>query len=375
MPKIPDHCKPADSAAPDSDQPVTEPAAPQVRLAAGVGPPDAFEQGLALPTTPPTERLAGKFCEGNHGPVGQPVSEAPNVQLAHGPGAQGDNVLIGQRGVKAMPDDRLPGLLVSYYYLPQFLENRHRYHYRDWVMDSGAFSAHNSGVEIKLSDYIACCRKLMAEDPTLVEIYALDVIGDWRASLKNTERMWAEGVPAIPCFHVGEPWDALMDMAKNYPKIALGGVAQIGSKKAIAWASQCFARIWPKKVHGFAMCNESAVMALPLHSVDSTSWEIGPCKYGQWRAFGNQRVSVRGSKQNLRIEVEFYLELERRARARWKKEMKLLEEVAPTVRLAVCFQKSSDLLAQTQQRERPVVRLAGKFCEGNHGPTGAPVKE
>ena len=34
-----------------------------------------------------------------------------------------------------------PALLVSYVYLKPFLANRHRYCYRDWVMDSGAFSA------------------------------------------------------------------------------------------------------------------------------------------------------------------------------------------------------------------------------------------
>lgn len=304
-----------------------------------------------------------------------------------------------------MPDDSLPALLVSYYYLDQFLKNRHRYHYRDWVMDSGAYSAHNSGVEIRLQDYIDCCKKLMIEDPTLTEIYALDVIGDWKASLANTEQMWAQGVPAIPCFHVNEPWDALMHIAKNYPKIAFGGVAQIGSKKALAWAGQCFARVWPKKVHGFAMCSEKVVMSLPFHSVDSTSWEVGPCRFGNWRAFGGQRVSVRGSQQNLRAEVEWYLELERKARVRWKKEMVVLEQVAPTERLApanvnpVAYQeKYQEALGQptvrlaetasgkTEAKIRAMaaiakdktdgrtVRLAGKFANGNHDAGGEPLK-
>ena len=309
-----------------------KPAAPEVRLAMGrIAPTEAEAMALRAPDV----RLALMSNQGGASGKNAIGLGAPNVRLAHGPGAQGDNVLIGQRGVAAMPDDSLPALLVSYFYLPQFLENRHRYHYRDWVMDSGAFSAHNSGVEINLQDYIECCKKLMVEDPTLTEIYSLDVIGDWKGSLKNTEEMWSQGVPAIPCFHVGEPWDALIQMAKDYPKIAFGGVAQIGSKKAMAWAGQCFARVWPKKVHGFAMCNQTAVLGMPFHSVDSTSWEIGPCKYGQWKAFGNQRVSVRGSKQNLRIEVEWYLELERKARVKWRKQMEELETIAPTVRLAL----------------------------------------
>ncbi len=317
---------------------------PDVRLAYNPGPVDASaaNQGTSEGSNnlnvralaKPDVRLAFWANQGPR-PAFDKVEEAPSVRLAHGPGAQGDNVLVGRHGVRPMEDDKLPGLLVSYFYLPQFLKNRHRYHYRDWVIDSGAFSAHNSGVEIKLQDYIDCCKKLMAEDPTLTEIYSLDVIGDWKGSLKNTEEMWKQGVPAIPCYHANEPWHALLSMAKEYPKIALGGVALAKSGKKMAWASQCFARVWPKKVHGFAYCSERAVMGLPFHSVDATNWEIGPCKYGQWRAFGGQRVSVRGSKQNLRAEVEWYLELERKARARWRKEMAKLEEIAPTVRLAL----------------------------------------
>ena len=61
----------------------------------------------------------------------------------------------------------LPALLVSYVYLKPFLKFRPTYRYRDWVMDSGAFSAHVSGAEIKLQDYIDTCKRLSAEDVTL----------------------------------------------------------------------------------------------------------------------------------------------------------------------------------------------------------------
>lgn len=275
---------------------------PDIRLATGVGPPDAFAQGLAY----------------------------PEVRLAHSPGAQGDNVLVGQRGVAQL--EKKPALLVSYVYLDLFLKHRHRYAYRDWVMDSGAFSAHNSGTKIELQGYIDKCKELLASDPTLSEVYSLDVIGDWKASLKNTEEMWRQGVPAIPCFHVDEPWDLLIGMARDYFKIALGGVAYAKIRKKEWWAGQCFNRIWheigPTRVHGFAYGGEKALLTFPFHSVDATNWELGPCKFGRWKSYGDQAVSVRGSKQNLRIEVEFYLKLEQRARKRWAKEMVRIEEAA-----------------------------------------------
>jgi hypothetical protein len=223
-----------------------------------------------------------------------------------------------------------PALLVSYVYLDGFLRNRDKYYYRDWVMDSGAFSAHNSGVTIRLQDYIDCCKRLLDEDETLSEVFALDVIGNWKASLKNCEEMWRQGIEAIPCYHVGEPWEVLTGIARDYPKIALGGA--VGYRRKDEWATQCFARVWPKKIHGFGYGSEKSVMLLPWHSVDATNWEIGPCKFGRWQSFGH--MSVRGSKQNLRAEVEWYLDLECRARQKWAKQMEELETQGPIVRLA-----------------------------------------
>ena len=217
-----------------------------------------------------------------------------------------------------------PALLVSYVYLEPFLKNRERYSYRDWVLDSGAFSAYNSGTEIDLQQFIDKCLELMEIDPTLTEIFALDVVGDHEASIKNCEEMWRQGVRAIPTYHLEEPTEALIHIAKNYEKIAVGGMTQLKGNTKLKFAEQCFSRVWPKKIHGFGVGNEKLIMALPWHSVDATNWELGPCKFGRWNTFGN--MSVRGSKQNLRAEVEWYLNLERRARKKWAKQMAELEE-------------------------------------------------
>jgi hypothetical protein len=310
------------------------------------------------------------------------------VRLAHVPGAQGDNNLLGRNGVaqldkrdvrlaatNAMLSDGgnngvkyryphakdrkdqeapllLPALLVSYYYLEPFLKNRHRYVYRDWAMDSGAFSAKNSGKEVNLQSYIDACKQLLAEDPTLVEIFALDVIGDWKASIKNCEEMWHQGIEAIPCWHQGEPWDVLVGIAKDYPKVALGGLVGTIAKQKRKTVEQAFARIWPKAIHGFGLCTEDLVLNFPFHSVDATNWEMGPCAFGRWNAFG--KMSVRGSKQNLRAEVEWHLKLERDARRRWKREMDLLAQNGPILRLS---HKQS---GREKEKFQPTVRLGAQ---------------
>ncbi len=244
---------------------------------------------------------------------------APSVRLAYlkaaCDSAIGESELIG-------------GWLVSYYYLDGFLKVQPDYLYRDWVMDSGAFSAHNSGVVIDLPTYIGMCGRLLDNDKTLAEVYALDVIGDHEASLINTETMWEHGIPAIPCYHAGEPWEFLVHIAKHYPKIAIGGVARKGTEVKMKFAEQCFARVWPKKIHGFGMAGEELVMGFPFHSVDSTSWEMGPMAFGNWFRFGKMDARAKAfpdGKFDLRSQIKAYLKLEAKARERWRKEMAVLE--------------------------------------------------
>jgi len=263
----------------------------------------------------------------NPGPVNQYKALAPTVRLA----------LVGsppERGGPTLETEMRPALLVSFVYLDAFLKNQKRYSYRDWVLDSGAFSAWKSGTEIDLQKYIDTCAKLLESDPKLTEVFSLDVIGNWEGTARNTEEMWKQGIPAIPAFHYGEPEEALKEMAERYPKIALGGIVGVRKKEKKRWIGQCFARVWPKRIHGFGVGSKEHVMAFPFHSVDATNWEIGPCAFGRWNSFG--KMSIRGSKQDLRAEVEWYLDLERSARLRWKKEMTLLDSLGdgPVVRLA-----------------------------------------
>lgn len=301
----------------------------------------------------PHRGLAHKVNNQGDRTLEEGAPESPTVRLVGQSGGESNTSILPRALIEA---EEVPALLVSYVYLGPFLKNRPRYHYRDWALDSGAFSAHNSGTEIKLQDYIDCCKELMQSDPTLTDIFALDVIGDWKASLKNTEEMWRQEVPAIPCFHYGEPWETLKGLAKDYPKVAIGGCVGVRSKDK--FAGQCFSRVWPKKLHGFGFGSEKSILLYPWHSVDATNWEIAPCKYGQWKAFDTQRVSVRGSQQNLRAEVEWYLDLERRAREKWKKEMAKLEEPNHhTTRLAV--EASSSGGKRAAEALAPAVRLVG----------------
>lgn len=220
-----------------------------------------------------------------------------------------------------------PGILVSYYYLKGFSADQQIYNYRDWVMDSGAYSAWSNNAVIDLDEYIEKCKELLAIDPTLKEVYALDVIGDWQASKKNVEKMWNAGVPAIPCFHMREPESLLLHYAKDYPKIAFGGMVGTSFKQKNVWAKAMMSKVWPKKVHGFGLGSESTVLSIPFHSVDSTNW-LAPQKFGSRFKNFRGKISLKpGSNWDLSSEIEWFVKLEERARHRWAKQMKELDDL------------------------------------------------
>lgn len=262
-------------------------------------------------------------------PSPRPWSDGPTVRLS---AAIDGASAVWRRMALGLPEDGArPSLLVAYPYLRGFQRFRDRLFFRDWALDSGAYTAKNAGTEIENGEFLDVAEELLASDPSLVEVFALDVIGDWKASLKNAEAAWERGVPVIPCYHEGEPESVLLGLARDFPKIALGGAVGLNSKRKMVWAAECFARVWPKRIHGFGFGSRAHVVSLPWHSTDATNWALGPLKFGVWQAYGGQSVSIRGqAAQNLRVEVDHYVATEREARRRWAKEMATLAALPPT---------------------------------------------
>jgi hypothetical protein len=222
-------------------------------------------------------------------------------------------------------------LLFSFYYLDKFIERIQRYAMRDWMLDSGAFSAYNKGGYIDLQSYIRICKQLMDCPQPLapVEIIALDVIGSGPGSLENAVVMRDAGLDVIPVFHIGEDWGLLDEYCRGWDKVGLSCRFGEPVKTSTRFYEQCFARQWPKKFHSFGWVSEEMLLQLPFHSSDSTDWEIKPARFGTWRAFARtgstNYINWTGSSQDLLPEIEFYLDLEERLRDRWKLEMELLE--------------------------------------------------
>ncbi len=231
--------------------------------------------------------------------------------------------------------ENMPAMLVSYFYMRGFIKQARELKIRDWVLDSGAFSADSVGAVIDNDAYAETARELLATDPRLKEVFALDVIGDSEATMRNTAKLWEKGIEAIPTFHVGGKLSTLQDMAREFPKIALGGAVGYGKKNA--WAASCFKAIWPKKIHGFGFGSRKAILMLPWHSVDASNWMRQPQGFGRCNGAATRRIGEGVSARRfsrkkvpdtcVRGEVDYYLRLERQAKHRWRKQMALLEEL------------------------------------------------
>jgi len=211
-------------------------------------------------------------------------------------------------------------LLVAFPELRAFNKARSQFNIRTWCMDSGAFGAWNSGKEIDLNEYMAACLDSDAD-----EVFGLDVIGDPEETRVNLERMWERGIAAIPTFHWRSDWSWLTWCCDNSEKVALGGLAGKAGKGKPEWVGQCFARAWPKRIHGFAMAGWPAIRATPFHSVDASSWAFAPSKYSSWCGLSGRQIKLFGVHcEDLWMEVEEHQRRARWAAHRWRRELEVL---------------------------------------------------
>jgi hypothetical protein len=193
---------------------------------------------------------------------------------------------------------------------------------RRWFLDSGAYSAFNSGEVI---DHNA----LMAEQKAgrWDDIASLDVIGDWKASRANWYTEQAAGVRSAPTFHIGDPWELLAEYKTVAPKINLGGIAPLRDDKRLPWLRQCFARGWPHKFHAFGVMSDAILKELPFHSCDSTGWYQGVVMGGasilpNGKAQIGPKTNTHSRIRQVRSRAEKYASLGRFLEQKWSRSLR-----------------------------------------------------
>ena len=186
-------------------------------------------------------------------------------------------------------------ILTSYWYcqnkdMRDVMRQHFNRHKVEIFIDSGAFSAFNSGREIKIEDY---CNWLDFNKEYL-EIYAnLDVIGNQVLTRNNQAFMESRGLSPLPVFHVGSGLKELRSLCDQYEYVAIGGMVPYMKRVEVIWNTlvKIFEIGVDNKLHGFGCTNRKVLFKLPWYSVDSTTWLSG-AKYGEVTLFNprNERM-------------------------------------------------------------------------------------
>jgi hypothetical protein len=183
--------------------------------------------------------------------------------------------------------DSVRHVLESYHYIKSpLIVKRMRQDGIKVFLDSGAFSAFTKGSKIDIKSYCSYIKDNLdiiehfeVDGQTLVLASVLDAIGSAEDTWRNQRTMEDLGVCPLPCFHYGEPIEALEYYVQHYPYITLGGMVPISTSQLFYWLDTVWGRHLagedgtPRlRVHGFGLTSIPLMQRYPWYSVDSSSW-------------------------------------------------------------------------------------------------------
>lgn len=167
---------------------------------------------------------------------------------------------------------RYKNALISYWFykgaVKKLIDNN-LFYFDNLIMDSGAFSAHNSGEVIHLNSY---CNDLKSIG--IQKYFSLDVIGSAEKSYENYKIMRKMGMNPIPTFHINTDIEYLLKYLSETDHISIGNMVQgnqiVGNLDKI-W-NEIYTRNPNCKVHGLGVSNYDIASRYPWHSIDSSSY-------------------------------------------------------------------------------------------------------
>lgn len=138
------------------------------------------------------------------------------------------------------------------------------------LIDSGAFTAHSTGKQISLDEY---AEYLQTFQDAWDYAITLDVIGDPKASQRQTRKLHSKGIPVLPVFTRGESIKEFDAMVKDVGYVAVGGGGgmnvQAGTKRMALLQQR--ARDLGGGIHALGVGSYSGVKAIRPFSADSAN--------------------------------------------------------------------------------------------------------
>lgn len=176
-------------------------------------------------------------------------------------------------------------------------------HCKEFILDSGAFTFLNKKKEIDFVKYAEEYANYVKENniKNFIELDLYNIIG-----IEKTEkiRQMIEEITnkkTIPVFHRSLGIDYFHKLIKEYPYIAIGGLASKDIAKHEYKYLEYFVREAKKtntKIHGLGLTAQKAMKEYKFDSVDSTTWIRG--RYGDIYYFDNGKMKTY-KKKNSRL--------------------------------------------------------------------------
>lgn len=138
-------------------------------------------------------------------------------------------------------------------------------------IDSGAFTAFNTGKTISLDAYMDY---LSAWEGVYSYAITLDVIGDPKATQKNTEKLHDAGFPVLPVFTIGDDAVKFRKLCQQNPFVAVGGIAKLNTKTRLTYlhALNTEARKLGSNLHALGVGGPTELSRLGLYAADSSNY-------------------------------------------------------------------------------------------------------
>lgn len=145
-----------------------------------------------------------------------------------------------------------------------------------WI-DSGAFTAYTTGKKITVEQY---ADHLEANRGSWDYAFTLDVIGDHRASMRQTEDLINRGYPVTPIFTFGTPLKEFRAMCRDYGYIGAGGIVPLAKDRArVLKYLRTLTHVadeYGTAVHALGMAGRQTVISTRVWSADSSTVSSAP---------------------------------------------------------------------------------------------------
>lgn len=201
-----------------------------------------------------------------------------------------------------MNDIKAPNILISFAYSKIISDLRYEPEYL--ILDSGAFTAWNSGTQVDIEAYANWALANQSKAKKVVAVN-LDVIpgeagrtstrqerlDGMKQSLINADYLRSRGLEVMEVYHQDEPLVFLDTLLDRLPVDGILGISprnDVSLKSRIEWQQLVLRHFYKRfgveklpKTHGLAVTSFDAMKAFPYYSVDSSTWTTS-MRFGQY---------------------------------------------------------------------------------------------